>query len=61
MRLFAPHFIFSKIRYRNETSRKEPDWRLNAVVKVAVTKEDYFDKVETILKDYRKQEKYTRF
>lgn len=28
---------------------------LNAVVKVAVTKDDYQDKVETILKDYRKQ------
>jgi trigger factor len=28
---------------------------LNAVVKVAVTKDDYQDKVNTILKDYRKQ------
>ncbi|NNE02092.1 MAG: trigger factor [Eudoraea sp.] len=28
---------------------------LNAVVKVAITKEDYHDKVEKILKDYRKQ------
>ncbi|MBU2995161.1 trigger factor [Cellulophaga baltica] len=28
---------------------------LNAVVKVAVTKDDYQDKVDTILKDYRKQ------
>ena len=28
---------------------------LNAVVKVAVSKEDYQDKVEKILKDYRKQ------
>lgn len=28
---------------------------LNAVVKVAITKDDYNDKVETILKDYRKQ------
>ncbi len=28
---------------------------LNAVVKVAITKEDYKDKVDTILKDYRKQ------
>jgi len=34
---------------------KEQIDELNAVVKVAVTKEDYFDKVETILKDYRKQ------
>jgi len=28
---------------------------LNAVVKVAITKDDYKDKVDTILKDYRKQ------
>ncbi len=28
---------------------------LNAVVKVAITKEDYQDKVDSILKDYRKQ------
>jgi len=28
---------------------------LNAVVKVAITKEDYKDKVDTILKDYKKQ------
>lgn len=34
---------------------KEQIDELNAVVKVAVTKEDYQDKVETILKDYRKQ------
>ena len=34
---------------------KEQIDELNAVVKVSVTKEDYHDKVETILKDYRKQ------
>tara|TARA_R110002051_G_scaffold159536_1_gene230872 strand:+ start:15754 stop:17076 length:1323 start_codon:yes stop_codon:yes gene_type:complete len=34
---------------------KEQIDELNAVVKVAVTKNDYQDKVETILKDYRKQ------
>ena len=34
---------------------KEQIDALNAVVKVAVTKADYQDKVETILKDYRKQ------
>ncbi|MDX1363169.1 MAG: trigger factor [Arenibacter latericius] len=34
---------------------KEQIDELNAVVTVAVTKEDYFDKVESILKDYRKQ------
>ncbi len=28
---------------------------LNAVVKVAISKEDYQDKVEKILNDYRKQ------
>ena len=28
---------------------------LNAIVKVAITKDDYKDKVDTILKDYRKQ------
>ncbi|MEL6976175.1 MAG: trigger factor family protein, partial [Bacteroidota bacterium] len=28
---------------------------LNAVVKVAISKEDYQEKVDTILKDYRKQ------
>jgi len=28
---------------------------LNAIVKVAITKDDYQDKVDTILKDYRKQ------
>lgn len=34
---------------------KEQIDELNAVVKVSVTKEDYHDKVETILKDYRRQ------
>jgi len=34
---------------------KEQIDALNAVVKVAITKEDYSDKVEQILKDYRKQ------
>ncbi len=34
---------------------KEQIDELNAVVTVAVSKEDYQDKVETILKDYRKQ------
>lgn len=34
---------------------KEQIDELNAVVKVAVSKDDYQDKVETILKDYRKQ------
>jgi len=34
---------------------KEQIDKLNAVVKVAITKEDYEDKVSKILKDYRKQ------
>ncbi len=34
---------------------KEQIDNLNAVVKVAITKDDYQDKVDTILKDYRKQ------
>lgn len=34
---------------------KEQIDELNAIVKVAITKEDYKDKVEKILKDYRKQ------
>ncbi|WP_350285020.1 trigger factor [uncultured Croceitalea sp.] len=34
---------------------KEQIDELNAVVKVAITKDDYQDKVDTILKDYRKQ------
>ncbi|WP_411030181.1 trigger factor [Spongiimicrobium sp. 3-5] len=34
---------------------KEQIDELNAIVKVAITKEDYNDKVEGILKDYRKQ------
>ncbi len=34
---------------------KEQIDELNAVVKVALSKEDYQDKVDTILKDYRKQ------
>ena len=34
---------------------KEQIDKLNAVVKVAITKDDYQEKVDTILKDYRKQ------
>lgn len=35
--------------------KKEQIDALNAIVKVAITREDYQDKVEQILKDYRKQ------
>jgi len=34
---------------------KEQIDALNAVVKVAISKDDYQDKVDTILKDYRKK------
>lgn len=51
---FASHFILAKLDIEMNITKEQID-DLNAVVKVAVTKEDYFDKVETILKDYRKQ------
>ena len=35
--------------------QKEQIDELNAIVKVAITKEDYSDKVDKILKDYKKQ------
>ncbi|WP_425235905.1 trigger factor [Ulvibacterium sp.] len=40
---------------------KEQIDELNAVVKVAITKDDYQDKVDKILKDYRKQAKIPGF
>ena len=51
---FASHFILVKLDIEMNITKEQID-ELNAVVKVAVTKDDYFDKVETILKDYRKQ------
>lgn len=51
---FASHFILAKLDTEMNITKEQID-ELNAVVKVAVTKDDYFDKVETILKDYRKQ------
>lgn len=51
---FASHFIEVKLDIEMNITKEQID-ELNAVVKVAVTKDDYQDKVETILKDYRKQ------
>ena len=51
---FASHFIDVKLDIEMNITKEQID-ELNAVVKVAVTKDDYQDKVETILKDYRKQ------
>lgn len=51
---FASRFIEVKLDIEMNITKEQID-ELNAVVKVAVTKDDYQDKVETILKDYRKQ------
>ncbi len=51
---FASRFIDVKLDIQMNITKKQID-KLNAVVKVAVTKEDYKDKVDNILKDYRKQ------
>ena len=51
---FASHFIDVKLDIEMNITKEQID-DLNAVVKVAITKDDYQDKVETILKDYRKQ------
>lgn len=51
---FASRFIEVKLDIEMNITKEQID-ELNAVVKVAVTKDDYQDKVETILKDYRKK------
>ncbi len=51
---FAAHFIEAKLDIEMNITKEQIN-ELNAVVKVAVTKDDYQDKVETILKDYRKK------
>jgi trigger factor len=51
---FASHFIYVKFDTEMNITKEQID-ELNAVVKVAITKDDYNDKVENILKDYRKQ------
>ena len=51
---FASHFIQVKLEVQMNITKEQID-ELNAVVKVALTKDDYQDKVETILKNYRKQ------
>ncbi len=51
--IFASHFR-KQIVETMEIQKEQID-DLNAIVKVAITKEDYSDKVEKILKDYKKQ------
>ena len=51
--IFASQFSIAKSVEMNIT--KEQIDELNAVVKVAITKDDYQDKVDSILKDYKKQ------
>lgn len=51
---FAAHFIEAKLDIEMNITKEQIN-ELNAVVKVAVTKDDYQDKVEKILKDYRKK------
>ncbi len=53
MYYFCLPFIYAKDTVMNIT--KEQIDELNAVVKVAVSKDDYQDKVDRILKDYKKQ------
>ncbi len=47
-------FIHAKQEFEMQITKEQID-ALNAVVTVAITKEDYSDKVEQILKNYRKQ------
>ena len=49
-----PIFIYAKLDIQMNITKEQID-ELNAVVKVAITKDDYHEKVEGILKDYRKQ------
>lgn len=51
---FASHFIYAKLDTQMNITKEQID-DLNAVVKVAITKDDYQDKVASILNDYRKQ------
>jgi len=52
--IFASHFKKVNSHYIMNITKEQID-DLNAVVKVAITKDDYQEKVDTILKDYRKQ------
>ena len=52
--IFASHFKKVNSYYIMNITKEQID-DLNAVVKVAITKDDYQEKVDTILKDYRKQ------
>jgi trigger factor len=51
---FASHFIYVKLDTKMNITKEQID-DLNAVVKVAITKDDYQDKVDSILSDYKKQ------
>ncbi len=51
---FASQFIYAKLETEMNITKEQID-DLNAVVKVAITKDDYQDKVDSILTDYRKQ------
>ena len=51
---FASQFIYAKLETEMNITKEQID-DLNAVVKVAITKDDYQDKVDSILSDYRKQ------
>ena len=51
---FASQFIYAKLESQMNITKEQID-DLNAVVKVAITKDDYQDKVDSILTDYRKQ------
>ena len=52
--LLPPDFHYHKRVEQMNITKQQID-ELNAVVKVAISKEDYQEKVDTILKDYRKQ------
>lgn len=51
---FASHLIYAKLETQMNITKEQID-DLNAVVKVAITKDDYQEKVDSILSDYRKQ------
>jgi trigger factor len=52
--LLPPNFRYTKKRFLKMNITRENVDALNAVVKVDIAKEDYSDKVEKILSDYRK-------
>ena len=52
--VFLPPILEKQILLLMNITKEQID-DLNAVVKVAITKDDYQEKVDTVLKDYRKQ------